>query len=176
MSVEWRNTQLLKSILTLLIMRFIVPGKFHGRGSLMGYSPRGSRRVRHDWAFHINLLIIWAQDYTHTYPCGMCYHGAWDRSVSGWSRPVSVRLREPPWLMLSRPDAHLRLYFKPMYMLTSHTLCFSFLIDLCLLWTFILTEWLLLPPLLPLYLLAILSWIGFDDVAHLVWVWYVSYI
>ena len=172
MSIGWMNTQLLKSILTLLVMCFIVPGKFHGWRSLMGYSPRGHEESDTS----INLLIIWAQDYTHTYSCGMYYHGAWDRNVSGLSRPVSIKLRELPCLMLSRPDSHLCLYFKPMYMLTSHTFCFSFLIDLCPRWSFILTGWLLWLPPLPLCLQAILSWLGFDDTAHLVWVWYVSYI
>lgn len=132
-----------------LVMHFIVPGKFHGLRSLMGYSLRGHEESD----MNINLLIIWAQDYTHTYPCGMYYHGAWDRNVSGLSRPVSVKLRELPCLMLSRPDSHLCLYFKPMYMLTSHTFCFSFfLTDLCLRWSFILTGWLLWLPPLPLYL------------------------
>ena len=37
------NTQLLKSILTLLVMCFIVPGKFHGQRTLVGYSPRGHK-------------------------------------------------------------------------------------------------------------------------------------
>ena len=30
--------------------RVFLPGQFHGERSLMGYSPWGSQRVRHDWA------------------------------------------------------------------------------------------------------------------------------
>ena len=33
----------------------LLPGKSHGQRSLVGYSPMGSRRVRHDWATSLSL-------------------------------------------------------------------------------------------------------------------------
>ena len=47
-----------------------LPGEFHGQRILAGYSPRGSQRVRHDWAIHThthththhNMLVVLVQD------------------------------------------------------------------------------------------------------------------
>ena len=34
-----------------------LPGESHGRRSLVGYSPRGSKKVRHDWATSLSLSL-----------------------------------------------------------------------------------------------------------------------
>ena len=36
----------------------ILPGKFHGRRSLVGYKSMGSLRVRHDWATSLSLFTF----------------------------------------------------------------------------------------------------------------------
>ena len=41
------------------------PVEFHGQRSLVGYSPQGSQRVRHDWVtwhWHIFLWLSWVLD------------------------------------------------------------------------------------------------------------------
>ena len=36
-----------------------LPGEFHGQRSLVVYSPRGHKRVRHDWATNTQYSIAW---------------------------------------------------------------------------------------------------------------------
>ena len=47
-----------------------LPGEFHGQRSLVGYSPRGHKRVRHDWATkraHIRMHHTHTHTHTHTH-------------------------------------------------------------------------------------------------------------
>ena len=42
-----------------------LPGKSHGRRSLVGYSPRGRQRVEHDWATSLHFKITADGDCSH---------------------------------------------------------------------------------------------------------------
>ena len=69
------------------------PGESHGRRSLVGYSPRGSCRVRHDWATSLSLFTFlhWRRKWQPT-PVFLPRESQGWRSLVGyspWSRVES---------------------------------------------------------------------------------------
>ena len=44
------------------------PGKSHGQRNLVGYSPRGSQRVRHDWGTSLS-FFLYTHIHTRTHVC-----------------------------------------------------------------------------------------------------------
>ena len=54
----------------------ILPGESHGQRSLVGYSPRGSQRVRHNWVHTHTYVYAYIHTHTHTH-IGCCFRTYW---------------------------------------------------------------------------------------------------
>ena len=104
--ISWRKKWQLSPV--------FLPGKSHGQRSLVGYSPRGSQRVGHDWAHHPYTHTFVLMLFTSTEP-----QTAWKAPLRKWflysqdtsDIRVSVFSPHPPTLQFSRHHLGLITHF-----------------------------------------------------------------
>ena len=88
-----------------------LPGEFHGQTSLVGYSPPGHKRVRHDWAINTFIFIFVYQVLSNCSEKN-CSENRGKNLKKLMKQTWMLTLKESRWWAY-RSSVVLRLYCKP---------------------------------------------------------------